>query len=186
MTEASEADERLLRAARDNDVAAAREALAGGARARYIAGATAGADGETTPVLFLACQNKNLEMAALLLEHRADPDTRARREWVIPDADKWEITCWSRETCLQAAMPALDLVELLLVKGADPNRPSEQQVYSLERTHILDVAKGNEALTALLERHGADRRKMPPTKEEYDRKQRLASRRQRPKKKKAR
>lgn len=175
---------RLFEAVSRGDVALAREALQAGADARYVADRRDdGGDRSQTPVLFVACRGKHRELIELLLAHGADPDARFAHAGTLPDADRWEIEVWSKETCLRAVMPSLELVTLLLDRGADPNLPSEEQRDSLRRFHPLDDAKEHPAVKALLMGRGSLRRKMPklpPTEEE----QRKASRRQHPKKKK--
>ena len=58
-------------------------------------------------------------------------------------------------------MPCLEIVALLLEKGADPNQPSEAGESCRMPTHALTDAGENADLEALLKRHGADLRKAP-------------------------
>lgn len=169
MSDADELDERLFAAAEAGDLAAARAALAGGARATYARERGDGTFREVTPVLFVACARKDRELVALLLDHGADPDA------CRTDDDSWH----QRDTCLRAAMPCLEIVALLLERGADPNQPSEAGESCRMPTHALTDAGGDTELTALLKRHGADFRKAPLALAERAREQEAAARKQR-------
>jgi ankyrin repeat protein len=108
-------DERLFVAVEKGDVESARAALAGGADARYVREESGDAFRVQTPVLYLACAKKNRGLVELLLAHGADPDA------CFMDDESWH----QKDTCLRAAMPSLEIVTLLLERGADPNQPSE-------------------------------------------------------------
>lgn len=169
MSDAEELDEQLFDAVEAGDLAAARAALAGGARATYVRVRGGDSFREETPVLFVACARKDRDLVALLLEHGADPDASRR------DDDSWH----QKDTCLRAAMPSLEIVALLLEQGADPNQPSEAGESCRMPTHALTDAGADAELKALLERHGADLRKAPHAIAERARGQEAASRKQR-------
>lgn len=180
----------LFHAVERGDVEAARAALASGADARYVhvvaaeskleGDARALADAVRTPVLYLACAKKQLEMAALLLSAGADPGERWEHSWEELDVEHGLIAPFARDTCLHAAMPELALVGLLLQKGADPNGVHEENRWSHTRSVPLLEAEGQQELCALLVRFGATR-EVPPTEQERARMQAAASRRTRPK-----
>lgn len=169
MSDADELDERLFAAVEAGDLAAARAALAGGARATYARERSGDSFREETPVLFVACARKDRELVALLLDHGADPNACRR------DDDSWH----QKDTCLRAAMPCLEIVALLLERGADPNQPSEAGESCRMPTHALQDAGEDAELKALLKRHGADLARGPLAIAERARAQEAASRKQR-------
>ena len=183
MRDLDDVNEQLFSAVQQGDVASARALLAGGADARYIGHVQTGeGDVSKLPLLFVACKAHNRDLAALLLEHGADPNARAYSEWTIPDADRWELRCWSRTTCLSAAMPSLDLVSLLLAHRANPNLPSEREDESLHRAHAIKDAGDNAEIEALLRQHGGALSRMLPTEDEVARKQAASGKRQKKRK----
>jgi ankyrin repeat protein len=166
----------LFRAVQRGDLESASAALASGADARHVEASRGEANNTLTPVLFLACEKKHLELVRLLLAHGADPNACGVDEW--PYRSPEGRTDRYTNTCLRAAMPSLEIVSLLLEKGANPNVRSESYQDFSALIHALEDAGESEELKAVLRLHGASRNKWLPTAAEVARKQLASSKRQ--------
>jgi ankyrin repeat protein len=155
----------FLFAVRGGDFAIVRALLAAGADANETAG-----DGTTA--LAVAIVNAHYELAALLLDHGADPNTDmpgGTALHAVTRTRNYEYGTVVRPAAEQTgSLDALDLVKLLLARGANPNA---QIVKPLPRqggfdnnylrlggaTPFLIAARsGDHTLMRLLAEHGAD------------------------------
>lgn len=103
-----------------------------------------------TPVLYLACTQGDRAMVELLLDNGADPNLMLRRQGIV---DREAIPC------LIAALAHLDIVALLLARGADANLSrswgEDCTTYYSPLWHAFSDHEGNKELADLLRRHGA-------------------------------
>jgi ankyrin repeat protein len=155
----------FLFAVRGGDFAIVRALLAAGADANEAAG-----DGTTA--LAVAIVNAHFELASLLLDHGADPNTDmpgGTALHAVTRTRNYEYGTVVRPAAEQTgALDALDLVRLLLARGANPNA---QIVKALPRQggfdnnylrlgsatpFLLAARSGDHTLMRLLVEHGAD------------------------------
>lgn len=143
---AREEDAILLSAVADGRLATARQALAKGASpdAERVECEDSGCS-QSTPALYLAAQKGNELMVRLLLRAGASPNATWRRRGIV---DFEEIPA------LVAAFPHLQIIELLLKGGADPNKPSIWGEDRTNETSPMETARGDEAVRDLLMQHG--------------------------------
>lgn len=127
-------NERVLAAAKDNDVFAARAALAAGGSANAVLRVDAKEwtdERSATPVLYIACKAGNEEMVELLLENGADPNSEMFRQGIV-----------DRETttCLNASLSKSKIADLLLRAGANPDNPNSWGEDCTTYSYPLDIA----------------------------------------------
>jgi ankyrin repeat protein len=144
------ADRKLFEAVSRGDVAAAeRDLLTHGASASYTHLQSGPGREIRTPVLYVACERRDRAAVELLLAHGANPD--ACRE------DRSERRGLDDKPCLIAAFPSVEIVRLLLEKGASPNVCWVRGESRFHKTPALEVAIGNghHDIVGLLRQHGA-------------------------------
>ena len=98
-----------------------------------------------TPVLYTACQMQRADIVALLIDHGADPNAMLTAH---------ENMLHERVPCLFMAFPSVEITELLLRAGADPNTPRWQKEDVNWDRFALGEARTSE-LEALLRSYGA-------------------------------
>ena len=104
------------------------------------------AERSRTPLLYIACTKKHARIVALLLKHGANPNAFYHRHSIIDSESV---------PCLIAAIPSVEIVEMLLSAGADPNKGHFQREDTGWEASPLERAGGNTELVALLRRYGA-------------------------------
>lgn len=98
-----------------------------------------------TPVLYTACRMQRVDMVALLLDHGADPNAILTAH---------ENMLHEKVPCLFMAFPSVEITELLLRAGADPNKPRwQKEDVNWDRFALGEAHSGE--LKALLRRYGA-------------------------------
>lgn len=104
-------DEQLFQAVRNDKFSEAEKVLLNGASANCIEESKNQHTRSITPVLYVACKNKNENLVRLLLEHGADPNEYYK------EYHPWG---WEKEPCFHGAFPSVSITRLLLENGADP------------------------------------------------------------------
>jgi ankyrin repeat protein len=148
----------LFEAVSRGDVRAAERALLSGASANYTHAESGPGWDTQTPVLYVACERRDRAAVELLLAHGAKTDAyqKDRAAWGSED-----------KPCLIAAFPSVEIVRLLLEKGANPNVSHGWREDCNNESSALRIAIGHawekkdgknyEEIVALLTQHGARR-----------------------------